>query len=171
MILVALTALLLTIASPALTVVAKNLRKAQVRKTLGRRRPPNTSGRNVLIVFTAAVVAFGAFTLLRYWGEVARNQDLLIYGVWLFLFMVAGMFVQVLITNYRDGHPLLAVTATQLIFPILLSPIVFYIIWLTAGASPHGYFAIYCAFLNGYFWESTVSKVNPPAGGAGGEAD
>lgn len=166
----ALTALLLTVLSPALTFVAKRLHKIQVSKTLGPRRPPpNTSGRRVLIVFTVIVIVFGAFTLFRYWDAVVRNQDQLIFGVWLFLCMVAGMFVQVLINNYRAGNPLLMVTATQLIFPVLLSPIVFYVIWSTAGASPQGYFAVYCAFLNGYFWESTVSKVNPPAGGADDE--
>lgn len=168
----ALAALLITVASPVLTVVSKNLHKSQVtKKTLGRKRASNNSGRNVLIVFTAAVVAFGAFTLFRYWEEVVRNQHQLIFGVWLFLFMVAGMFVQVLVTNYRAGNPLLAVTGTQLVFPVLLSPIVFYVIWPTAAASPEGYFAVYCAFLNGYFWESTVSKVNPPGGESGGEGD
>ncbi|MFL6334714.1 MAG: hypothetical protein ACJ754_15495 [Pyrinomonadaceae bacterium] len=132
----ALTALLLTLIATILPVVSKKIFKAQVKKTLGRRKPPETSGRNVLLVFTAAVVLFGSFTLFRYWAEVIRNQGLLIYGAWLFLFMVAGMFAQVLITNYRAGHPLLAITPSQLFFPVPLSPIVFYVIWTTAGAAP-----------------------------------
>jgi hypothetical protein len=76
--------------------------------------------------------------------------------------MAAGMFVQVLTTNYRHERPLLEVTPAQLVFPLLFSPIVFYPIWLVGGDRGPGAFPFYAAFLNGYFWQSVVSAVKAP---------
>lgn len=123
--------------------------------------PPPKSGKVVLMIFTSIVIAYGAFVLKSNWQELAKNQDVITFGVGLFLSMVFGMFAQVIMSNYKVDQPLLAVSGSQLLYPVLISPIVFYVIWSTVASAPKGYFVVYCAFLNGYFWESTVSKVKP----------
>lgn len=134
-----------------------------IQKKLGPGKEPPTpkSGKVVLMIFTLIVILYGAFVLKSNWEVVAQNKDLLTFGVGLFLSMVFGMFAQVIMSNYKAGQPLLAVSGSQLLYPVLISPIVFYVIWSTVASAPKGYFVVYCAFLNGYFWESTVSKVKP----------
>ena len=119
-------------------------------------------GPRLLLVFAIICAAFGAIVLVYYWPEVIKNVDLMILVVGLFLTMVFGMFVQVLAANYRAGTPLLSVTASQLIFPMLFSIVVFYPIWAVAASAPRGFFSVYTAFLNGYFWEHVVSAAKPP---------
>lgn len=129
-----------------------------------RVRPPKRAIRNarvVLIVFAIAVCSFGIITLVRYWNALKQNEDALYFSVWLFFAMVAGMFVQVLAHNYRSGDPLFHVAASQLIFPLLFSIIVFYPIWAISVSATHSFFSIHAAFLNGYFWESVVSSAQP----------
>jgi hypothetical protein len=161
----AVLSLLIPVLGVGLTFLAISLSRKEVRnKTLadpGDPPPKPTSGYVVLSVFTAAVIIFGVFTLYQYWDKLSQNRDLIIYGVWLIIIMIVGMFVQVIVSNYRADKPLFQVSASQLIFPLLLSPFVFYVIWQTAAATPQGSVVYYCAFLNGYFWESTVSKVKP----------
>jgi hypothetical protein len=113
-------------------------------------------------VFAVVVVVFGIITAWRYWERIKQNDELLIYGGWLFIAMVFGMFVQVIASNYRAGKPLFHVSAAQLIFPILFSLIVFYAVWVTASTAPPGLFSFYAAFLNGYFWESVVNTTRLP---------
>ena len=162
---IAVVSLLIPVVGIGLTFLAIYLSRAEVKnKTLnseGGPAPKPTSGYIVLGVFTAVVILFGLFTLYQYWDNFSQHKDLITYGAWLFLIMIAGMFVQVIVSNYRADKPLFHVTASQLIFPVLLSPFVFYVIWSTAAATPKGSVVLYCAFLNGYFWESTVSKVKP----------
>lgn len=161
----AVLSLLIPVLGVVLTFVAIALSREEVRKkTLAApdAPPPTpTSGYAVLVVFTVLVIIFGVFTLYQYWDRFTQNKGNIIYGVWLVVIMIVGMFVQVIVTNYRAGSPLFRVSASQLIFPLLLSPFVFYVIWQTAAATPQGSVVYYCAFLNGYFWESTVSKVKP----------
>jgi len=121
-----------------------------------------SSGAKFLLWFLVVVVAFGAFSLYRYWPMVTENADTLMLAAGLLLTMAAGMVVQVLASNYRAGRELLDVQASQLIFPMLFALIVFYPIWTLAASSPRNLFAFYAAFLNGYFWESVVSTAKAP---------
>ena len=51
-----------------------------------------TPAQKVLGVFAVIVVSFGIFTLAQYWEAIKQNQDSMIFALWLFLTMVAGMF-------------------------------------------------------------------------------
>lgn len=124
----------------------------------------NNSGRKVLLVFAIITGLTTIATGWKYGRVILQNGDLLLNGFWLFLFMIAGMFVQVISTNYKNGNELFKVTATQLIYPTLFSIIIFYPIWTLASDNKFSisYFLIYSAFLNGYFWETIVSNVKKP---------
>lgn len=125
---------------------------------IGRPQP----AARILQSFATIVGILGLVTLIRNWDLLVKNQDSLVFLVWLFLFMVAGMFVQVIASNYRMGQGLLSVSASQLLFPLLFSIVVFYPIWAIATSASHSFFSIHAAFLNGYFWESVVSAAKSP---------
>lgn len=146
-----------------LAIYSSRRETSEIRKTLGEGdpTPPPKSGYMVLTIFTIIVVLFGAFVLFTNWDVVKNHKDLITFGIGLFLSMIAGMFAQVIMSNYKAGRPLLAVSGSLLLYPVLISPIVFYVVWSSVASAPKGYFVVYCAFLNGYFWESTVSKVKP----------
>jgi hypothetical protein len=125
-------------------------------------KPRVPAGIAVLLTFAVIVIIFGAFSLFYYWPLISNNDQTLVFALWLFLVMVAGMFVQVLAANYRVGRPLFDVSASQLVFPLLFALIVYYPIWALAASSPHNLFSFYAAFLNGHFWESVVSAAKAP---------
>lgn len=124
------------------------------------------SGKRILFGFLILVLVLGVLTFVLYWKIIISNVEALLYFSWLFLTMIAGMFVQVISSNYRNGNELFDVTASQLIFPILFSLIVFYPIWSMGASSPQNLFSFYAAFLNGFFWETVVSstKVSTASG-------
>lgn len=115
----------------------------------------------VLLIFVGVVAVFGLVTLVYYWQEIIANRDNISFAAWLFLTMVAGMFVQVVAENYRSHKPLFRVDASRLIFPLLFSLVVFYPIWSLTADAPRNLFAFHAAFLNGFFWESVVSSAKP----------
>jgi hypothetical protein len=127
---------------------------------------PPGNGPLVLIGFGALALVFGLVCLIYYWPLVRSNAGLGLLGMGLFLVMVAGMFSQVLTTIYQTGRPFSDVTASDLIYPLLLSPIVFYPVWGATTGGTASFFAFYAAFLNGYFWRSVVAaaKPSPPSG-------
>lgn len=125
--------------------------------------PTIAPGAAVLIAFAVLVLTFGCVTIVRYWQFIKTHGDLLFFASWLFLTMVAGMFVQTLASNYRKGKPLFSVRASQLIFPLLFSVVVFYPIWAIGSSAQQSYFAFYAAFLNGFFWETVVAAARLPA--------
>jgi hypothetical protein len=141
---------LLTIIAPLIQFITRS----------SQRLPPGTK---VLLVFATIVGLFGLIVLRTYWPQIMdpNNRDNVLFAVGLVLAMIAGMFVQVIASNYKAGKPLFDVTASQLIFPTLFSIIVFYSVWVTADATKT-LFSIHAAFLNGYFWESVVSAMQPP---------
>jgi hypothetical protein len=127
---------------------------------------PKPKGLTVLIVFAVVVVIFGLGTAAYFLPYLRNHLDKLIVAVWLFLTMVFGMFVQVLNEFYRAKRPLSEIEATHLLFPLLFSIVVFYAIWATVGSASHSFFSFYAAFLNGFFWETTVSQAKPPVPGS-----
>ena len=125
--------------------------------------PPKPKGGAVLAVFAVLVLTLGLVTGIRYWPHLSKHQDDLFFWGWLFLTMIFGMFVQVLSINRREGRPLFTVEASQLVYPLLFSIIAFYPVYGVGTSSPHTFFSFYAAFLNGFFWETTVTNAKPPA--------
>ena len=115
----------------------------------------------VLTGFAMVVLVFAVVAIWRYWPQVKALGDTVFLAFGLLLTMAAGMFVQGLTSNYNENRPLLDVSASRLLFPLLFSPIVFYPIWLVGNKQGAGLFPFYAAFLNGYFWQSVVSAVRP----------
>ncbi len=123
--------------------------------------PPKPKGFVVLAVFAVIVVLFGVCTAVYFWDYIRNNVDKAFFVAWLFLAMVFGMFVQVLNELRRAKQPLSAVKASDLLFPLLFSIVIFYAVWGTVGSASHNFFAFYAAFLNGFFWQTTVAQTKP----------
>lgn len=121
------------------------------------------AGQRILLAFGMIVFVFGIVTVIQYWDRITQYEDTIYYVVWLFLTMIAGMFVQVLSSNYTSGRPLFAVAPSQLVYPLLFALIVFYPVWAVAASAPQNLFSFYAAFLNGFFWETAVSNARLPA--------
>jgi len=127
--------------------------------------PPRFSpGQRVLLCFAAILLVALVPTLVRYWPAITANSDLILFALWLFFTMIAGMFVQVIVDNYQAGHPMFEISAPDLLVPIFFSLIVYYSIWSVAASAPRGLFPFYAAFLNGYFWRHVVSQAKPALG-------
>ena len=120
--------------------------------------PPSPAGQ-VLRGICAASALLTIVTILQYWPALIRNVDTIIFGAWLFLFMIAGMFVQVVILHYQKGKPLSEVSGSEFLIPMLFSVVVYYPIWTVAASAPHSLFSFYAAFLNGYFWRNVLGSV------------
>lgn len=117
---------------------------------------PRKPGTPYLLIYAAVVLLFGVFSVFYYRLLVARIDDVL-FGGWLLLAMIGGMFAQVIAANYRARRRLFEVSRDRLLYPLLFSIVVFYPVWALGAASTHSFFAIHAAFLNGYFWENIVS--------------
>jgi hypothetical protein len=135
--------------------------KGVVRSEAFRLRNLKT-GLRILVMFAFIVLLFLIAVVIRYWSSIKANEDIIYYGIGLFLAMCAGMFVRVIASNRQAGRPLFDVDASTLLFPLLFSLVVFYPIWSLAADAPRGLFPVHAAFLNGYFWESIVAGVKPP---------
>jgi hypothetical protein len=128
-----------------------------------KRKPTGSSGAAVLVAFSVVIVLYGLMVIALNWHHISQNHNSVLFDVGLFLAMVAGMFVQVIAANHREGKPLFDATASDLIYPLLFSVIVFYPIWALTTPTSHNFFSIHAAFLNGYFWESVVASARSPA--------
>lgn len=122
----------------------------------------SSTGKWVLLTFLSISILFGAFSIHHFWDKIKAQQESIFFGVGLFLFMTFGMFVQVLRSNYQNQKKILDISATQLLYPLLFSVIVFYPIWVLGSSASDSAFAIYAAFLNGFFWETVVSNAQLP---------
>ena len=124
-----------------------------------------SSGIKVLRIFLVVILLYGAFVAWHFWPEVAKHDYDITIIIGLLIAMAAGMIVRVVANNHQNSRPLFDVTASQLIYPMLFSPIVFFPIWSLASGDHGGAFVFHAAFLNGYFWESAVSSARPMTGG------
>jgi hypothetical protein len=122
---------------------------------------PEKSGITLISIIASLVFILAIATLFRYWDVVSTHTDDLLYSAWLAAFMVTGMIVQAIATNYRDSKKLLPISIDQLVYPLLFSVVVFYPIWAIAASAPRNLFVFHAAFLNGYFWESIVANAKP----------
>jgi hypothetical protein len=136
------------------------------------RRLSLTSGQRILALFGLVVFSLGIVTSWMYRQSIKNNSEAVMYGGWLFITMVFGMFAQVLVANHQNGKNLFDVEAQQLVLPLLFSVVVFYSIWTLTFAAPQGtapsgrptMFPFYTAFLNGYFWRNVMGAAKPPVG-------
>lgn len=124
--------------------------------------PSRSSGQYVLMVFACVVAFLAIITLIRNFDQIMKHLDELLFGFWLFLTMIAGMFVKVMNDNYLKDRNLVHITATQLFYPMLFALVVFYPVWAMEADAPRTVFSFYAAFLNGFFWESVVTSVKAP---------
>jgi hypothetical protein len=131
-------------------------------------RQLDASGK-LLLCFAGVVLCFGGSAGIHFWNQISVSGDKMYLALGLLLTMVAGMFVQVITSNYKAGaSSLFAVTTAELIYPVLFSPIVYYAIWAVASASSSaGVFSFYAAFLNGYFWQSVVTSAQKASAASG----
>jgi multisubunit Na+/H+ antiporter MnhG subunit len=176
---VLLPVILLVLAGMSLPFVARSLEQREARQILeewhqkqagkmqfGVLTPPplpEPQGTKVLIVFGVLVVLFGILTVYRHWSFFTENEEDLVFWTWLFLTMVFGLFVQVLANNHQQNLPLFRIEASQLLYPLLFSIVIFYPVWGIAASAPRNFFSFYGAFLNGYFWQNVVAAVKRPA--------
>ncbi|MFN7941596.1 MAG: hypothetical protein U0X73_08335 [Thermoanaerobaculia bacterium] len=121
-----------------------------------------TAAHRMLMAFTGVCGSFAIVTLLRHWTAIVDHLDDAIFIAWCFLAMVAGVLVQVLTSQHKEGKPLFKVPLSRLLFPLLFAPIVFYPVWSLAASAPQNFFVLHAAFLNGYFWESVVAAAKRP---------
>jgi hypothetical protein len=120
-----------------------------------------TSGQFLLLVFVGIVGALAIATGIHYRSLLVTRADFLLFAVWLFLVMVAGMFVQVLVAHRQKGKGLFDIEASELAIPLLFSIVVFYSMWGVAAATPKSFFSFYAAFINGYFWRNVMDRSEP----------
>ena len=155
--------LFLELAVAVLTLIGVLLPFTLRKETTEFAAAPTPTGTPYLLAFAAVVVVFGILSGF-YYREFFRSHFVdAMFVIWLGIAMIAGMFAQVLASNYRAGHGLFDISRDRLLFPLLFSIIVFYPIWAVAASAPKGFFVIHAAFLNGYFWESIVSGAKPPS--------
>jgi hypothetical protein len=119
----------------------------------------------VLCAFAVIVIAYGAATAYLNWDKLVAEKESLFFGAWLFLAMVGGMFAQVLQSATKEGSDFSNISASQLLFPLLFSIMVFYPIWAVGTSASNNFFAIYAAFVNGFFWKTVVANTRIPAPG------
>lgn len=153
----AVAALSTLLASIAILGRSRDKGKIETEYILVRKWRELQPGAQLLLVFGLVTLAFGVISVIKYWDDIRQYEFSIYLGVWLFLAMVAGMFVRVLATNHESGAPIFDVNASDLVYPLLFSLVVFYPIWALAADGRGGLFPIHAAFLNGYFWESVVA--------------
>ncbi len=73
-----------------------------------------SSGMRLLIAFLGLVGLYLVLAVVRYWPAIRGAEDLIYYGIALFLAMVFGMFVRVMASNRQAGRDYFAVTAPDL---------------------------------------------------------
>jgi len=138
-------------------------RERAFEETPGRPEGPKWSpAQRLLVSFASLVVIYGAIAVLHFWPWIQLHGDLLVAASGIFLMMVLGMFVQVVSSNFKNGRELLDISMSQLVYPMLFAPIVYYPIWIVSSSNSFHAFSWYAAFLNGFFWESVVSSARLP---------
>ena len=75
----------------------------------------------------------------------------------MFLLMLAGMACKYFWDAIGTGNRI-QFQKYQLIRPILISPIVFAVIWATMGDQPNGPANFFLAFQNGFFWQTIFNR-------------
>lgn len=125
-------------------------------------RARTQSGIAVLLVFLFIALILGAVVLASHWKQLLAARDTVLGAAVLMVAMIGGMFARVIARNYELGHEPFDLKASQLLYPLVFSVIVFYPIWVQSGSTSPSFFAVHAAFLNGYFWESVVSAAQAP---------
>lgn len=131
-----------------------------------KRLPANVT---ILLVYGLLFLLVATVAAVRYrdWLAALLSQGNMLFLASLFLAMAGGMFTSVIAKNYREKRAFSEVTAFQLLFPLVFSPMVFFAIYLTSGKINLGQdptFGLCTAFIYGYFWERVVVALDPTKG-------
>ncbi|HKB68342.1 MAG TPA: hypothetical protein VKC61_20945 [Pyrinomonadaceae bacterium] len=111
--------------------------------------------------FAVLVILFGTYNVIHFWDQLKTMQNTLLFCIALFIFMVLGMLVQVAASKHQAGKSMRSISLGEVLFPLLYSIVVYYSIWAFAASGPKSFYALYAAFMNGYFWQNIVSKAKP----------
>jgi len=115
----------------------------------------------IFSIFALIIVIYFLLCAIIYWDKIVLSTDNMILCVWMFIFMIIGMFVQVISSNHHSGKSIFAIEAGDILYPLLFSVIVYYPTYLIGLSSSNKAFSLYAACINGYFWQSIVTNVKP----------
>jgi hypothetical protein len=127
----------------------------------------------VLLVFFVILGLAVLAQLVLHWQSLRGPEQqkefvrTLIYGVFLFLLMVSGMFARYFWELFQTGKGLAEANLKVLLMPLLVSLMVFYPLWTIASGAPRNFFSIVAAFQNGFFWQTIFSGLKPFTGPGG----
>lgn len=98
-----------------------------------------------------------------HWITEATKYKSLIFGSHMAGWMILGMLANYYWDLLNAGKNLSDTNLNELLLPILVSPIVFYVVWSLWGGE-NGVIAFswnLVAFQNGFFWQVVLSKATP----------
>jgi hypothetical protein len=75
--------------------------------------------------------------------------------------MLAGMIANYFWDLFRAGKPIEAARLTEVLVPLLISPIIFYSLWSWWPDQKISFLMSLIAFQNGFFWQVIFSKSGP----------
>ncbi|WP_221392075.1 hypothetical protein [Dyadobacter sp. NIV53] len=141
------------------TFFSKTLSYGLVKNSILGMTSPTSSARLIINIFAIIAFTLMAVSVYRDYDLIIKNIDTIIFGCWLMAAIILGMFVQVTNGNYKAGNSLMFdITASQLLYPLFFSIIVFYPTWLSSLKASDPIFPFYLAFLNGYYWKDILSN-------------
>lgn len=97
------------------------------------------------------------------WIAAATKYKSLVFGIHMAGWMILGMLANYYWDLLNAGKKFSDTNLNELLLPILVSPIVFYVVWSLWGGE-HGVIAFswnLVAFQNGFFWQVVLSKAAP----------
>ena len=117
----------------------------------------------LLAVIAGICISIGLGYVLSAMWIAKRPQETreTLYNLALFAAMLAGI-----VANYFWVHGLTGrIDLNQLWRPVLISPIVFMSVYVTATKQPRGLIPILVAFQNGFFWQTIIEGARPVTAG------
>ena len=121
----------------------------------------------VLLVFFGVLGIAVLMQLSLHWRSLRTVEDkehfieILVFGLFLYVVMVAGMFARYFWELWSSGKNLTQASVTALLLPLLVSPMVFYPLWSLLAGAPRSVFAVVAAFQNGFFWQTIFEGLKP----------
>ena len=83
------------------------------------------------------------------------------WGVLLFVAMVAGILARYYWERLGQGKTTGHTKSVDLLPPLLVSPLVFFPIWVYEARMPNGLIPVLVAFQNGFFWQTVFEAAKP----------
>lgn len=127
-----------------------------------------------LVVFFVILGLAAVAQVILSWKALKNPEErqafvhTLVYGLFLFVLMVGGMFARYFWELFQIGKGWDEAELKPLLLPLLVSLMVFYPLWTIASGAPRNFFSIVAAFQNGFFWQTIFSGLRPFTGQPGG---